>query len=543
MGAKIFARLESVTAPLWQWCAGFIGIIFIRFFFENFSSPTPSFPATPDAATMVHYSLFFIGIFISFALILRIFVSDIGNVTKFLFFAFPIIWLPPIIDLIVSRGVGYRIAYLFPATMQPSSLLRAFLALGSPSPFGGVTPGIHAELVAILIGAALYVYLKTRKVFSAGAAAAMIYLAWFFWFAFPTLIVAIPHFFTGLPTTISPLSSITSSFLSSHLLQNSLRPNALPTYPYAVETAFNKGMSAILCLVDFLLIAGWALLRNPALVRAVSRNLRPARAAYYLGMVAVGTIAVARNAAAPIIANWVDGAYFAVLMLTYLCAWLFAVSTNDLADIAIDTVSNAARPLPSHAVRETDLSDAAFFFLAWLLIGGFVCGYWATFTVLTFTAAYYIYSARPLRLKRIPLLSSFLISVATLSALMAGFYFADPGKTVSDFPARIILLVIVCITLAANFKDIKDVAGDRMDGIATIPVIFGEERGKQIAGTLLAAAFLLVPAILKNWALFLPSLAAASFGYGFCVTKHYKEWRVFAVYFIYLGVVCALLWG
>jgi 4-hydroxybenzoate polyprenyltransferase len=310
---------------------------------------------------------------------------------------------------------------------------------------------------------------------------------------------------------------------------------------HATEIGFNIGTAAIFYLFDFILIAYWAFLCNPRTVAALVHNVRPGRTAYYLGMIVLGVIIAEKLGPASAFTSWVDFVLFLVLLLAYFSAFLFAVGMNDLADVKIDRISNSHRPLPSGILREADIANSNVFFLTSSLIGGFISGYWTLFAIAVFTAAYYIYSAPPLRLKRIPFISTFLIAIATLGTLMAGFYFADANKLVSDFPIRLVALILICITLAVNFKDIKDVAGDRADNVWTIPVIFGEERGKQIVGILLAAAFLAVPVILANWLLFLPSLAAAILGYIFSIAKNYREWKIFVLYFLYLAVVGAIL--
>ncbi len=539
MIAKALRWIEDITAPFWQWCVGFLGILFVRFFLENLSSPTPSFPGTPDAATLINYFLFYVAIFISFSLILYLFIPDLTKITKFLLFGLPIIWLPPIIDLIVSHGGGYHIAYIFPE--NAGAIWNDFLRMGGSSPLGGVTPGLHAELIAILVGSLVYAFAKTKSVVKSIGAAFSMYLVWLFLFMFPALIATAARFWTGGSPAAPLLSSLTSGFLSSHLLPNFIKPNLLPSYAHAMEIGFNIGIAAVFYIFDFILIACWAFLCNPKMVAALIRNLRPGRTAYYLGMIVLGVIIAEKLGPAPAFMGWVDFILFLVLLLVYFSAFLFAVGVNDLADVNIDRINNGRRPLPPGILREADIADSNVFFLTASLIGGFISGYWTLFTVAVFTAAYYIYSAPPLRLKRIPLISSFLIAIATLGTLMAGFYFADTNKLVSDFPIRLVALILICITLAVNFKDIKDVAGDRADNIWTIPVIFGEERGKQIAGILLAAAFLAIPVILANWLLFLPSLAAAILGYVFAVAKNYREWKIFVLYFLYLAVIGAIL--
>ena len=71
MFSKIIAKIEKTEVSLGAWIAGFLGIVFVRFFLENLSNPTPSFPAAPDILTMVHYGLFYLAVLLSITLVLR----------------------------------------------------------------------------------------------------------------------------------------------------------------------------------------------------------------------------------------------------------------------------------------------------------------------------------------------------------------------------------------------------------------------------------------------------------------------------------------
>jgi 4-hydroxybenzoate polyprenyltransferase len=238
----------------------------------------------------------------------------------------------------------------------------------------------------------------------------------------------------------------------------------------------------------------------------------------------------------------VDVLALIILLVAYFCAWIFAVGVNDIVDIEIDRVSNPDRPLVTSTITEDEMHSANLVFLLLSFIGAFLVGYWALFAMMLFTAAYYVYSAPPLRLKRVPVLATFLIALASLSAAAAGFYFASPVQLASAFPWRLLILVLIFFTLVTNVKDIKDVDGDRAAGIATIPTIFKGHVGKTIVGAMLAIAFLSVPVILASAALFIPSLIAAAIGYYFAVAEPYHERRIFILYFVYAAVAGIILW-
>ena len=534
---KVLAMIESVEAPFIRWCAAFLGILFVRFLLETFSSPTPSFPATPEVASLIHYVLFFIGAFLSLALVIRIFVPDIARISKFLIFGFPIVWLAPILDLVYSNGAGATMTYAFAS--NTADLWYAFFHFGAIGTLGGITAGLRTEIIAIFIGAGLYVAIKTGGWGKAVLAALFSYCALFLWGIAPNLLslaatgVAFPD--PGI------FSSLISSFASSHLLQNFVRPSYGLSPTLAVETIFNLGMSSALYLVDFALAIVWVAAYRGALLRGLARCLRLGRIAYYYSLLAMGAFVAMRAGTPAPFANWVDALSFACLALAYLSAFGFATGVNDIADVHIDRLNGVSRPLLTGAVTEGDLAQSNWFFLAWALIGGFLAGYWAFFTIIAGTAAYYIYSAPPLRFKRVPIIAPFLVAIAGLSTTMAGFFFVDERKLVVDFPLQLLLLILVCLTLAQNFKDLKDIEGDRAHSIWTIPVLFGERLGKPVVGALLAAAFLAVPVILHDTALFAPSLAAAVLGYLFVVARPYREWPIFLLYFAYAGTVGWLL--
>jgi 4-hydroxybenzoate polyprenyltransferase len=240
---------------------------------------------------------------------------------------------------------------------------------------------------------------------------------------------------------------------------------------------------------------------------------------------------------------WNPGDILGVVVITiaFACAWLFAVGTNDLADTTIDAMTNTDRPLVTGSLSAGDIRSANIVFLIWAMIGGFILGYWTLFLIACFTAAYYVYSVPPLRLKRVPILASFLISLACLSAAMAGFFFVSSTKLVSDFPKELALIIIITFTLGANIKDVKDIEGDRADGVMTLPTVFGEKHGVALVGILLGFSFLVVPAVFRLWILLIPSAIAAIFGYWTVVVRPYREWRVFGIYFLYTAVVLGIL--
>ena len=48
---------------------------------------------------------------------------------------------------------------------------------------------------------------------------------------------------------------------------------------------------------------------------------------------------------------------------------------------------------------------------------------------------------------------------------MGGFLLISPDQSLLQFPKEVIFLVLICFTLGTNFIDIKDVKGDKLEGI------------------------------------------------------------------------------
>ncbi len=536
---RIIERIEDAPVTFAQTAFGFLGIVAIRFFFENFSSPLQSFPAVFDLLTLVQYALFYLGAYLSSVLVLRIFIPErVTRIAKVVLVLLPVMWLPPLIDLARSGGAGYPMAYI---VANGGALFAAFFTMGGSAFFGGVTTGIKIELLILIIAFFSYVFLKTGRVFRALAAAAAGYALIFVWLAFPSVIVLVAAAVGGSGGG-DPTIFLLGQFAAGHLLGHFVRsPGTLP-YIEAAGTLFDLGMANVLYVIDLALIAAWAALYRPGFLGRLLGNWRPERAVSYFLTIAIGLFAAVKLQGVQPVAGWMDALSLAILFLSFLFAWLFAVAVNDIVDIDIDRVSNTERPLAAGAMTESEMRAAGAFFLAWSFLGAYLVGYWAVFAMMAYTAAYYVYSAPPLRLKRVPAVGTFLIALANLAAAAAGFYFASRSPFVSAFPPQLFLLVLVFFTLVTGVKDIKDIEGDRAAGITTVPVIFGPRSGKVVVGAALAAAFLSVPVILRMSALFVPSFIAAALGYYLVVAESYSERRIFILYFAYAATIGGMLW-
>ncbi len=172
------------------------------------------------------------------------------------------------------------------------------------------------------------------------------------------------------------------------------------------------------------------------------------------------------------------------------------------------------------------MRETGYIWLAIALLGSWCAGFYPFFMSLVYVASYYIYSSPPLRLRRFPIISSFLIGIAGLATILAGFFFVSTTKQVQTFPIFLAVGIIIMITLAINVKDMKDIEGDKANSILTLPILFGKN-GPKIVGLCFAMSFLLVPIFLSFYFSYIFALPAAIIGYMLVTKKQYREEPIF----------------
>ncbi len=228
---------------------------------------------------------------------------------------------------------------------------------------------------------------------------------------------------------------------------------------------------------------------------------------------------------------------FAALFLSLLSAWLFSVWENDEADREIDQISNPDRPLLKKELTIEEWRNIKYLFLFLALSFAFLGGlYLLTFTLL-FLIIYHFYSAPPLRLKRFFGISSLLIAGNALIAVWMGFFMAVGTENLRAFPIKYIFGILIIFFLAEHVKNLKDIEGDKKNGIQTLPVLLGPKKGKLITGIFVFFATLLTPIVFYPHII---TLATAIF-FGIILffiinAKKFKEKYVFIVYFIFAAV-------
>lgn len=531
---KIFLSMERTPLTLGSSLLAFLGIVIIRTFLEDITYRTTTTFFSTEIQTIIHYALFYFVALLG--LILILFVATKRNLLKVSavgLLCFPVILTPPLIDFILFKGTaGNQITYIL---KDVSGLLLNFFTFYQFQDLPGMSAGIRLEFALIFIGVFLYIYTFTASVLRSVAGTAAAYVLLFVLFSLPSIIAI---------GSTSPSQYISTVQNFSLLPQNFFHHNIrFSNVTWFQEMLFNGTMSIVLFAGALILTATYAWNLKKAACVAILKNARPERILHYSFLIGAG-IWLGSYTTVHAHLNWLSLGSIVCLFISFWAAWLFAVGYNDIIDVAGDTLSNQNRPLVTGALSLEDIRVSNLLFLCISFLAGYLAGTLALYMVILFTALYYVYSAPPLKLKRFLGINPFIIGLCALSAFFAGYFTLSSYKTIDSLSMSIPLLILISYTLVANVKDIKDVAGDSATSVYTIPVVFGDRRGRWIISTLVAIALTLPPLFLSLPKLFwlVPPFAIATTI--LLLQQPFVERRVFLTYYAYiLSAILVMMYG
>ncbi|MGE5298350.1 MAG: UbiA family prenyltransferase [Acidobacteriaceae bacterium] len=525
-------RLEQTPMTFIGGVAAFAGIILVKAVLENFANGTITGIVTADLSDLVHYFLWFAGSYLSLVLVTYLFTRQpIAKISAFLLFVHLLIWLTAIIDLVIFQGNAHKLSYIY---LGPKDLVSNWLALGSR--YSGVGLGQMIIIPAVVVSSMAYCLIKTKALFKTIFVGLFSYTAIFLWGAFPSvakIILDLLHgkFFLN-ATNDSVVKFFAESTNNSVLLRNLPSPNlgTLGINPQiSIQINLLSELFFVAVAIQLLL---WAYFRNKQQFKAVIGNVRFFGITHYYLSIGIG---LALAIASPLLVhNWIFWLNLILLFLSFYFAYMFAMGTNDIADLEIDKVTNSDRPLTLNKISKEDLSGFNFAFLILALLAGFLSGPVTFYLVLIAIAISYIYSVNPLRLKRVPVLSTFLIALVSLTAVLAGFYFLNFNHSISDFPLSYLFAILAFHTVWGNIKDLKDREGDRAGGIATFANILDLRSSKKLIALFSAIGYLIVPFLIKEPIMFWLAVPAAAATAVLVMREKYSHYSVFFVYFAFL---------
>lgn len=536
---KALAHIRKQHITIGMWMTGLVGVMLVRFILESLSNPSGR--GAMDLISNAHYVLFFVAITLGLMCIVRFFSKDEPTtVAKMGLFGLMVIWVSPLVDLATTAGKGRYMAYLNAGSFH--GLILDFCTFFGLDISQGITLGMRAEIAILLCVIGLYVWASRKKMWPVIGAIISSYSLIFVILSIPGIIYVIStiNFSAGSGYT-EPLVL----FFARAIVDSNIAHNTIPTifafssYQSLLDGGLGKIMIQILYIWSLLATFAWFWSTQHNKLFAVIKNSRPERIGFYVSLLFGGMGFAYLSSDRLFLSSWVDWMSVVVLILSLCSAWVYSVHMNDLADISIDTISNPTRPLIQGSLTARDMQESAHILLASALLGSFAAGYFPFFMTVLFLSTYHIYSTPPLRLKCVPILSPFLISVAVLATVLSGYFFISPDKNFHMFPISLAVGIMVVFTLAVNVRDVKDIAGDRAEGINTLPILFGKD-GIRITGLLFATSFLLIPVFLSFRVLYVIAIPAAIIGYKFVLRKPYKENYIFMLYFAFFYVASFL---
>ena len=487
----LLAKLEAAPLIFKYFFITLLSITVVRVFLESFSDPVDLYWQILPAPAFIHYCLSFIMIFLAITIVIKIFSRiSLLKIFKIQILFFPIIIFPPIFDLIVSRGQGINMAYITDRNL--TELLYLFITYFGPLEYSGITIGMRIEIIIVCIMAVLYVYIKRAKLLAALATLVFTYIACFLFVTAPNI-----------------------AALIGNLNYN---------HPLMESDNFFSFIYLVTIVLELLLLLYFY---SPQKFAAFIKNVRPYRLIHYEGMLLggflLGKIILGYN-----FQFW----QLLAAMLAVALAWLSQVGLNDLIDIDIDKISNADRPLIKEIINVKEYKVITFLLACLALAVAYTISYYFLIFIIIFMILYTIYSVPPLKLKRIPILATFLIASAALSLVMAGFSLPNHEYLVL-FPPYLIGLILISFTFSVTMKDVKDIEGDKAADISTIPTLLGEKSGKKAVGIMVLLSYLVAPLLIPRffWSLLGLALIFGVISYFIINKKHYQERYVFLVYF------------
>jgi len=511
---KIIAKAENSQINLSSWLLTFLCVVFIRTLLEAFSGRINIFSTKSFYFLFFHSVSFFLYVFLLLILFLYFLTKEkIEKITKTSLFVSILILIPPLIDILVSRGEGLVSKYYFPTSNI--SFWEAFLGkieYGLNGLFLGAKDlsqsiftanyGVRIELLILALLIICYVFLKTKNPLKIVLSFFLLYPAYF-------LIGSLPYW-------LQRIAGVASLYNIS---------------TFNPEFEWDSVLFSVYLILIFIFGSLWFFIYQKEKFIAVVKNLRFFRTLQILALLFFG-LYLAHVSGARL--RFFDFLLIATACLSVISYWAWGVFSNDLIDENSDRITNPGRPLAVGKLNRQEVKTLSIIFLIISYMSALAVGYAFFITVFLRSCLGYLYSFHPFRLKRIPILATFVLACASLTTIWGG-YLLVKQNSIYSFPVKVILLVLVAFSLGFSAKDIKDYEGDKKDNVKTILVIFGLERGKKIIGVLSFICFLLPPIIFFQY--FKPligiAIIAGLLSYYLINKREYSERPLLVLYFLY----------
>ena len=447
LGHKVINEFENKEIPFYYYLLTFLFAINLRDFLELFSDRV-SF----DILYFMHYNMYYVSIGLSLILLFYFATKeDIMKISRVILPSFLVLLLTPLLDLVISLGKGYHLAYINFSNNGQSILIKYLTFFGRFNGIG-VTYGQRIEIALILIASFIYFFIKNKNLIKS-------------------------LFFTFLEYTIIFLSGVMPLYIELFFKVINISTEYSPENMMQFYLIFSFFIGLIL----------FAIAKTDYLIELV-KDIRIFRVMHYILMFVFGMLLVKIYNPIPFMLHQ-DIIYDVILVIiSIILACIFSLITNNFADYKIDLISNKNRPLVSKSIPKNVYNVMAWVVLVLAILSAAYVNLQTMFFILVFIGVYFLYSMPPLRLKRVPFVSKFMIAFNALLFIMMGYYYFL--KTVF-VPFEIIAYFLVFFTLAINVIDIKDYEGDKVNNIMTLPTLLGLKVSKHMIGFFVLLAYIM----------------------------------------------------
>ncbi|MFA6383614.1 MAG: UbiA family prenyltransferase [Parcubacteria group bacterium] len=529
---KILSKIEKIIDQIFEievnvlvWAGVFASIIGSRILIERIIIPSED----SAAAVLTDYlhNIFF---FLIAYLIIWLFLSKILKIKpqKLAMLFLGVSWLvvlPPLFDIVKTNG---GVFWSFYALDSLSGIWGEFKTFFGNLPSGIVYFGTKIVFILTIVLVFGLIQLRTKKLVKSFLGAFLTYATLFFMGTFPSWFAFIYYYFTqtGNFGDIQGFK-IAQLFGAPAKIFGVYFGNLAFSFPYNLDLVYFAFF--------LLLLAGLFWVMNRQKFIAIIGNARFPQIIFHSGLFCIGL--GLGYLAYPSNFNVTIFSFFATfdLLISVWLAWLASVIVNDIYDYEIDKISNTWRPLQKGVFEKKEYFELGILLFGLSILGGLVVD--VKFALLLFFYQFlaWIYSARPFRLKKFPIIATFVSSMALLLVIFMGFILFSGDQNIVGLSWRIILLLVISLTLSLPIKDFKDIEGDRKYEIYTIPVIFGEERGRLIVATSIFISFMLSVFMLNEFRLFWWAMLFGGLAFWFVLSKkpHQLFWWVLGVIFVY----------
>jgi 4-hydroxybenzoate polyprenyltransferase len=521
--SKFLQKIEQYPLTLTVWLVSFSAIIAVRMLGENllqdFSDKSAAFFVDSILAAWLFFAFSFLIVLIFLTFWLKIGIKKVANV---LLWGFWLAVFPPIID---KLWCGQNFCWSFYAFDSIFGLFKRFFTFFGNNAAIGITYGVRVEVALAVVFVGIYAYINQKSVIRAILAGVFSYCILFILGSFPSWLT----YFYFLPE--KSLFSVQGTDIAGIFLSPAVFFSISETdFVNALNVKMNLIYAFFLALT--LIFFFWLFFRvhpvksddkvggaaEPQFNRAgkfwpVVKNIRWVQIMIHIGLIFTG----AGLGAFYFQHNFQVGffQFFAIsnLALAAVFAWIASVFLNDEIDLDIDKMTNKGRPLATGVLAIDDYRQLFWIFFAMSLVLAITVGVKFFLIILIYQAIGWIYSAWPFRLKRFPGVASLLSALSLTLLFSGGFMLLADGQSITRLPREVLWLLAVAFAVSLPIKDLKDIEGDKADGVFTVPVLLGETWARFAIGLGIFLSYALSVVWLNAKILFLPAmmLGAASF--------------------------------